>query len=126
MVCFGAGYGLAKNFTLHLLEPSTSRAKVGEMLRRANLETPRFDELFPPDPRGRGHATDAHDKVASAYADPRHVGIVVDFFFDDYVTFRIALPDFAKQALLRLRGTAHALDERRLRTLLAIPKGTSR
>ena len=126
--CGGLGHGLAPFFKLELLEPATSRAKVGAMLRRANLTAPQFDRLFPRNPEARSsknHHTGAHGKTAAAYADPKHVGVVVNFFYDDYITFQLALPEYARRALLHLQRTVspHALEEGRLARLLAIGDG---
>ena len=123
--CGGLGHGLARFFKLELLEPATSRAKVGAMLQRSNLSTPQFDRLFPRHAGARGsknHHTDAHGKAAAAYADPKHVGVVVKFFYDDYITFQLALPEYARRALLHLQHTAspYALEAGRLEELLAI------
>ena len=50
------------------------------------------------------------------------VGIVVDFYLDDYINFKIPLPPYAKRALLGLqRGASpYALDPHCLEALLAI------
>ena len=64
----------------------------------------------------------AHGRAAAAYADPKHVGVVVRFFYDDYITFQLALPEYARRALLHLQHTAspYALEAGRLGKLMAI------
>ena len=51
----------------------------------------------------------------------RHSGIVVRFYYEDYVTFRIPLPSFARRALeeLAARGSPHALPSQDLEALAA-------
>jgi len=109
------------------LRRDTPRQKVDEMLCRANVSSNRFDELYPPAQGGEGrrqeHATHAYERLVQYYDRPELVGIVVDYYYDDYFTFGIALSDFAVAALLQLNATdnhRHKLNQSRLESLLAL------
>ena len=122
--CDGIGYGNAMDrFTTYRLDPSTSREIVAAMLKRHGLTAPNFDMIFPPNatrtataPLGRrhphAHNTNANGMVEAYYSNPIHVGIVVDFYLDDYINFKIPLPPYAKRALLGLQRGAHLLERR--------------
>ena len=58
----------------------------------------------------------------AAFTDPIHVGIVVKYYYDDYINFKIPLLPFAKEALLGLRRdkSPYALEPQCLESLLAI------
>ena len=70
-------------------------------------------------------------KVETHYADPQLVGIVTRFYYDDYITFQIPLPPFARRALgeLAARGDPYAMPTKQLDVLdtirgsgIAVPK----
>ena len=92
--------------TVEILEPETSRDKAAMMLQRANVTPPNFDKIFPGKIRTKdGHQTHASKKIERYYNNTQHVGIVVNFFYEDYVLLDIPLPDFAVRALLELNRT---------------------
>ena len=48
--CNGIGYNNAiRSFTVEMLDPRTSRERVGAMLKRHSLKAGNFDTLYPPD-----------------------------------------------------------------------------
>ena len=62
------------------------------------------------------------EKAEHAFSNPRHVAIVVNFFFRDYVTFQIPLPTFAVRSLeaLHRKKSPLALSLERLEVLMNI------
>ena len=56
------------------------------------------------------------------YSDPQLVGIVTRFYYDDYVTFQIPLPSFARRTLdqLAARRDPFAMPTEQLNVLAAI------
>lgn len=122
---------LAFYSTIELLEPETSRERVGEMLDRVEALAqwkPKFDALFPEGGRlYSDHSTNAHSKLEAAFENPAHVASVVDFFFEDYTRLGIALPPFAEAALVGLRDTRspHALEPSRLALLINVTRAAT-
>jgi len=115
--------------TAEKLDPQTSRRAVGEMLRKANITSAYFDGLYPPEGSGAtGHETNAARSVEDYYKSPQHVGIVVNFFYEDYNLLHIPLPFFAMNALLELNrtGDKSRLSPERLDRLLQITANSTR
>jgi len=66
--------------------------------------------------------------VEDYYKSPQHVGIVVNFFYEDYNLLHIPLPFFAMNALLELNrtGDKSRLSPERLDRLLQITANSTR
>ena len=121
--CGGLKHTLPLFDTVERLDPQTSRASVGKMLKKANITSIHFDTLYPPKGSGAtGHETGAARSVERHYNNPQYVGIVVNFFYEDYNLLNIPLPDFAVDALLELNrtGDEFRLQLERLERLLQI------
>lgn len=102
-----------------------SRELVREMLRGFELTEDQFDKVYPNS--DMGHETGSAGKVVQFYGGrPETIAAVVDFYFEDYETFKIAPPDFALDALLALRDAKdpRGLHEEKLKKLLMFARET--
>ena len=111
--CGGLSNNLQYFDTVELLDPASSREMVGKMLQKANMTSIHYDKLYPSQRSAGaiGHRTNANKIMEEYYANIKHVGIVTNFFYEDYTILNIPLPSFAVQALLELNRT---MDEFRL------------
>jgi len=95
------------------------RAKTRTILHRL-LTDAQFDAVYPE--KNTPHATGAASAMRQYYrrGRPWLVGMVVDHYFEDYATFRIALPAFAWEDLIALReaGSGHALSDERMEAMM--------
>ena len=126
--CGGLRNTISHFDTVEMLQPETSREKVEEMLRLANITSPNFDQQFPGLDRPKDkHQMQSSKKLESYYNNTQHVGIVVNFFYEDYILFGIPLPEFALRALLELNRTKDEfmLSSEKLDRLLKITRDDS-
>ncbi|KAG5179024.1 hypothetical protein JKP88DRAFT_327526 [Tribonema minus] len=112
--CGGLGAILPQFQTVEALDPRTSRDAVAALLRRVGVADPEgvpaFNERFPPFDAAAGawrpndsyarHTTDAAAAV-EAYYTPYLACVVVTHFLDDYLTFGVAVPEWAWRLGLR-------------------------
>lgn len=102
------------------LEPETSRVRIGAMLARANISAGSFDSLYPRSGAQRSsHNQHADAQLEAHYADPQHVGIIVNFYMDDYLLFEISVPPWALEKLqtLTARNDPHAVSREHMELL---------
>jgi len=106
--------------TIADLDAPDSRGAVRKMLVKFELSDDSFDEIYS---NLDGHATGARHKLKEYYGEhPEFISTIVDFFFVDYETFNIVLPDFALDALVSLKDTndPNKLSDKKLEKLMSI------
>lgn len=109
--CGGLGATLDGYQTVQRLTRQTSHKRFEALLKRTNVSADKFDQLYPEHGATSGHSQLGILRLEDFYTELRMVGIVVNFFYTDYLTFQIKLPDFALSALEHLSssGDPHAL-----------------
>eukprot|EP00588_Corethron_pennatum_P004651 CAMPEP_0194297556 /NCGR_PEP_ID=MMETSP0169-20130528/59200_1 /TAXON_ID=218684 /ORGANISM="Corethron pennatum, Strain L29A3" /LENGTH=267 /DNA_ID=CAMNT_0039047397 /DNA_START=236 /DNA_END=1036 /DNA_ORIENTATION=+ len=110
--------------TVENLDAPGSRGAVRKMLDKFELSEDRFDEIYPDS--ADVHATGARDKLVDHYGEnPESISFVVDFYFEDYITFNIVPPNFAVDALKSLTEmhSPNKLSDEKLEKLLSIRNG---
>lgn len=88
-----------------LQNEETTRQEMKYMIQHTfqDVTDEEFDRIYPAR-KMAAHATDANEKLKRFYSDPQLVGIVVNFFLEDYLAFDFLPHEFAQEALLDLRA----------------------
>lgn len=104
-VCGGLGATLDGYQTVQRLTRRTSHKRFEALRKRKNVSADKFDQLYPEHAATSGHSQNGIQRSEDFYTEPRMVGVVVNFFYTDYLTFQIKLPDFAHSALEHLSSS---------------------